>query len=181
MFAGAAAVAALSAALPARAEPLAREVSAPRESVHKAESRGPLALVSGFAVAGISLGAGSFLLASERELHYKHAGLVVMHSGLTLAPLVAHGVGGEWRRGVLFSIPPALGGLGMLALLSVRPEAPMMGKNKSHRIFPVLITVSVLGSAVGIFDAALIDERMPVEVAAAASDDFGGVWLGGNF
>jgi hypothetical protein len=145
------------------------------------EPRGPTALLTGLAVAGTSFGLAGFMLATDAGLPVKHAGLAVLHGGLTLAPLAAHGVVGEWGRGAAFAVAPALGGLGMAALLAERPEAPVVGKNKSQRIYPVLITVSVIASAVGIFDAALVDERAPVSVRAAASDEFTGAWVEGSF
>ncbi len=130
------------------------------------------------------MGVGATLLTTEPTLAEKHAGLFAMHTGLTLAPFAAHAVTGEWGRGALFSIPPALGGLGMLALLSARPEAPIRGKHKSQRIYPVLISVSVVGSAIGIFDAALADRRRrrgpDVRVEAACSSAFCGAFVGGT-
>jgi hypothetical protein len=56
----------------------------------------------------------------------------------------------------------------------------VVGKHKSQRIYPILITVSVLGSALGIFDAALADERLP-HVALAAGDGGFGAELSGKF
>jgi len=68
----------------------------------------------------------------------------------------------------------------MAALLAQRPDAPIKGKQKSQRYYPVLITVSVLGSAAGIFDAALCDERLP-KLSVAVSDDYAGAELAGRF
>lgn len=152
------------------------------------EARAPSALVTGFVIAGGSLAAGGYLLAGDGTLDAKHNGLYLMHGGLTLAPLAAHAVGGEWWRGAAFSIVPALAGGGMVALLAATPEAPIRGKNKSQRIYPVLITVAVLGSALGIFDAALVDERRAekrrppaVSLAASASPEFTGAVAYGSF
>jgi hypothetical protein len=167
---------------PARTEP-ARAVEPARgaSAAPPREPRGPTALLTGLAIAGTSFGLAGFMLATDAGLPVKHAGLGVLHGGLTLAPLAAHGVVGEWGRGAVFAVAPALGGIGMAALLAERPEAPVVGKNKSHRIYPVLITVSVIGSAVGIFDAALVDERAPFSVRASASDEFAGAWVEGSF
>lgn len=163
----------------AHAEPVSGAAHSEAEAAPS--PRGPVALVTGLAVAGASFGVGGFLLTMNQDLGTKHAGLAVLHGGLALAPVAAHGVVGEWTRGALFAIAPAAGGIGMAALLAGRPEAPVMGKNKSQRIYPVLITVSVLGSAIGIFDAALVDERTKVHVGATASDDFGGAYVEGVF
>jgi len=153
----------------------------------------PTALLTGFVIAGSSLAAGGYVVATDRSLTAKHNGLYVMHAGLTLAPLVAHAVADEWWRGALFSLPPALAGVGMVTLLAVTPEAPIKGKNKAQRIYPVLITVGVLGSALGIFDAVLVDERRAAarrsqtpsaaswRVTAAASPEFTGAVAYGSF
>jgi hypothetical protein len=143
-------------------------------------SRGVTALVTGVATAGASLAYGGFLLTSGHSLDAKHDGLYVMSLGLTLAPVVAHGVAGEWARGTLFAIVPAIGGIGMAMLLAKRPDAPIKGKQKSQRIYPVLITISAVGSAVGVFDAALADERVP-KVGVAVGDGFVGAELAGGF
>jgi hypothetical protein len=142
--------------------------------------RAPRALVTGVGIAGASLAYGATLLTFNASLATKHTGLAVMHTGLTLAPLMAHGVVGEWWRGAAFSIAPALGGLGMAVLLEERPDAPVKGKQKSQRYYPVLIAVSVIGSAVGIVDAALCDERLPA-VNVAVARDFVGAELAGRF
>lgn len=142
--------------------------------------RAPRALLTGIGIAGASLGYGATLLTWNSSLAVKHTGLAVMHTGLTLAPLMAHGVVDEWARGAVFSIAPALGGIGMGALLAVRPDAPIKGKQKSQKIYPVLITVSVLGSAAGIFDAAFCDERLP-KVNVAVGDGYAGAELTGRF
>jgi len=151
-------------------------VASPEEST----ARAPRALVTGIGIAGASLAYGGTLLTYNNSLAVKHTGLAVMHTGLTLAPLLAHGVVDEWARGAVFSIVPALGGLGMAALLAQRPDAPIKGKQKSQRYYPVLITVSVLGSAAGIFDAALCDERLP-KLSVAVSGDYAGAELAGRF
>jgi hypothetical protein len=143
--------------------------------------QGPKALLTGIAVAGSSLGLAGFMLASDAGLPVKHAGLAVLHGGLALAPLAAHGVVDEWGRGAVFAIAPALGGVGMAALVASHPGAPVVGKNKSQRIYPVLLSLSAVGSAIGIFDAALVDERAAVAVGAAASNEFAGAWVRGRF
>jgi hypothetical protein len=156
----------------------------PAEAFAEAENapapRGPRALVTGIAIVGASLAYGATMLTIDDSLATKHAGLGVMHTGLALAPLMAHGVVGEWERGAWFSIPPALGGLGMAGLLAWRPDAPIKGKQKSQRIYPVIITVSVVGAAVGVFDAALCDGRLP-SVNLAVGADFVAAELAGRF
>lgn len=166
----------VTAAVPARATP----GSAANAANEPGASPGTTALVTGIAVAGASLAYGGTLLTTGRGLAVKRDGLIVMDTGLTLAPLVAHGVAGEWGRGALFGLVPAAGEIGMAVLLAAHPDAAVKGKNKSQRIYPVLLSLSVLGSALGIFDAALADERLPHLALAASAEGFGAE-LSGRF
>jgi hypothetical protein len=162
----------VTAAAPARATPPPSETNETNETNEAGATLGTTALVTGIAVAGASLAYGGTLLTTGRGLAVKRDGLLVMDTGLTLAPLLAHGVAGEWARGALFSLAPAAGEVGMAILLAAHPAAPVVGKHKSQRIYPILITVSVLGSALGIFDAALADERLPHVALGASGDGF---------
>jgi hypothetical protein len=149
------------------------------------EPRAPRALLTGMLIAGGSLGVGSWLVAGSDDLRQIHAGLAIGGAGLSLAPLFAHGVAGEWQRGAWFSLPPAVASAGMLALVRAVPEAPLRGKRKSHSalLFPVLVGLNVVASGVGIVDAALVDERRgtALRLTAAAAPGFTGLRLGGDF
>jgi hypothetical protein len=159
---------------------LARNARATEEASAPPSNRGVTALVTGIGTAGASLAYGGFLLTSGNSLSAKHDGIYVMSLGLTLAPFVAHGVADEWARGALFSIVPAIGGIGMAMLLAKRPDAPIRGKQESQKIYPVFITISTVGSAIGIFDAALADERLP-KVGVALGDKYAGAAVSGQF
>jgi hypothetical protein len=136
-------------------------------------------------IAGGSLGTAGWLVAGSDDLSQIHAGIAVGGAGLTLAPLLAHGVGGEWGRGAWFSLPSALAGGGMLALLRSVPEAPIRGRRKSHSslVFPVLVGLDVVGSGIGILDAALTDERRhaALRITAYALPEFAGLRVGGDW
>jgi hypothetical protein len=150
-----------------------------------AEPKAPRALLTGMLIAGGSFGAGSWLLAGSGDQRRVHAGLAIGGVGLAIAPLFAHGAAGEWERGAWFTLPPALAGAAMAVLLREYPDAPLRGQRKSHSalLFPVLVGMTVAGSAVGIADAALVDERRRagVRLTAHVSPDFTGLKLGGGW
>jgi hypothetical protein len=172
-----------------------RLVAADTSPLRSAESRGEdgrpsnprasRALLTGMLLAGGSLGAGGWLVAGSDDLPRVHAGLAIGGAGLALAPLFAHGVAGEWERGAWFSLPPALAGAGMLALVRAVPEAPVRGRRKNHTavLFPLLVGVDVVASAIGITDAALADQRRDtaLRLTAHTSPDFNGLQLGGTW
>ena len=167
---------------PAAAEPATHELR--RETpatVESASSRGELALITGLALGGVAFGAGAHLVSGQDDLAVKRAGLYVAHAGLALAPLVAHGVVGEWGRGALFSILPALGAVSMVTLLAVSPMAPVKSTHGDHRFYPIPIIVSVVGGAAGVFDAALVDERSRPSFGASVTGNSAAVTLGGVF
>ena len=148
-------------------------------------SRSERALVTGLSIAGGSLAAGSWLLAGTQDLRRIHGGLAVIGGGLTLAPLFAHGVTGEWARGAWFTLAPAIAGAGMVALLAAVPRAPVRGRAHTHTVvlFPAVLSLELLGGGIGIIDAVLVDERAssPVAVRGVGSPDFAGVELGGRW
>jgi hypothetical protein len=133
------------------------------------------AVLIGTLVASGSLGTAGWLAASSDDLRKVHAGLAVGGAGLALAPLLAHGAVGEWRRGAWFSLPPALTAAGMVGYLHASPEAPLRGRRKTHStaLFPALVGATVVGSAVGVVDAALVDERRRTALHVSAH-----VWPG---
>lgn len=144
------------------------------------QRRGHVALLSGLAVAGGALAIGGYLLTTSDDLSTQRSGLYVAHAGLALSPLVSHAVVGEWGRGALFSIPPTVGAVGMTTLLQINPQTPTKSKHGTYIMYPLFTTLSIVGAAVGIFDAALVDERTPrLVLSAKLSTAFQGVGLRG--
>ena len=66
-----------------------------------ADEQPPIGLVSGTATAIVPLIVGSALLAQDHTPKLQEAGLIVMASGFALAPWVAHGLEGSWRRAAI--------------------------------------------------------------------------------
>jgi len=147
------------------------------------DARVSAAFVTGSAVAVVSLGLGAALVATEGSDGSKGAGVVIAQAGFTLAPVVAHGMLGEWRRGSLFAVAPAVGTLGMLALLEARPHTVAGGPSEYQYTFSGLFTLSVLSSMVGIFDVTTFRDRrehLEVAVSPSISPELVGIRIGGT-
>ena len=69
------------------------------------ESKPGLALLAGGATAFLSLGIGATIISESDNRIIRDAGLIGAEAGLALAPLGAHAIVGEPRRGVWFSLP----------------------------------------------------------------------------
>ena len=90
----------------------------------------------------------------------QNTGIVIAQSGLVLAPFAAHGVAGEWKRGLFFSLPPLATEIGMLLLIDQWGEKLVtLAPLGTQYLYSALFTGSVLFSAIGIVDAAFAGQR----------------------
>jgi hypothetical protein len=108
---------------------------------------------AGFAVGGVLLGTSNDSAAANR------AGWLVMEGGFALAPLAAHGVAGEWGRGVLFAAAPTAMFASTAGLFAYSPNAVGHGTLEVQRVLWAFFGVGVFSSAVGVVDAAFAPER----------------------
>ena len=141
------------------------------------------ALATGAAIAGVSLGLGAAVVATGASDASKGAGVIAAQAGFTLAPVLSHGMLGEWKRGSLFAVAPAVGTLGMLALLEARPHTVAGGPSEYQYTFSTLFTLSVLSSMVGVFDVTMFHDRarrVDVAVSPTISPDLVGIHIGGT-
>ncbi len=141
------------------------------------------AFVTGAAIAGVSLGVGAGMVATGGSDASKGAGVVLAQAGLVVAPIVSHGVLGEWKRGSLFAVAPLVGSLGMLTLLEARPHTVAGGPSTYQYAFSGLFTLSLLSSMVGVFDVTTFHDRarrVEVAVSPAISPGLVGIQVGGS-
>jgi hypothetical protein len=89
----------------------------------------------------------------------RDAGFAVAGVGCALAPFVSHVVLGEYARGAAFSAVPVAAELGVVALVTARPDAIFHGTQLSRTTFGVLFSFDVFGAALGLIDAAMAPER----------------------
>jgi hypothetical protein len=111
----------------------------------------------------------------------QNAGILIGQSGLVLAPFAAHGVAGEWKRGVFFALPPLATELGMLVLIDQWGEKLVtLAPLGTLYLYSALFTGSVLFSAIGIVDAAFAGDRA-ASAARAAEPARSSAWVAPSF
>ena len=139
-------------------------------------------LFAGGVTALLPLAFGATVIASTHDRTTQNASVYVMEAGLSLAPFVAHSVVHEWRRGALFSLPPAAAMLGMAALLESSSDVVSGGKLPPQYAFVALFCTTLFSSAFGVVDVAGSGERAllrGVTVTPTAGRDQLGLSLGG--
>lgn len=120
---------------------------------------GLLPVVVGGVTALVPIGIGAASMAHVTSLSNKNIGFVFAGAGLVVAPLLAHGVVGEWERGTWFCLPSLGAEAGMIAIAMARPDAVFEGTRLTRTFFVGLFTASLFTSAAGIVDAALVGDR----------------------
>lgn len=148
----------------------AAEPRAPLKRASEDDPRLPkpmLALFTGATTALVSLGVGGTMIASGRT-SAANTGILFATSGLSLAPLFAHGVVDEWGRGALFSLMPLAVGGGFVALMATEDDL------LRDRATPALqwgvfglTTAALFSSALGVLDAVRVMERQPARFVSS--------------
>jgi hypothetical protein len=104
---------------------------------------------------------GGMMIADSGNRTVRRASVYVSTTGFTLAPLVAHGLEGEWGRGAVFASVPFACGVG-LAVLMQQPDGDVLTEEgtKTTRIpFWIMASSALAASAAGVIDAALAPGR----------------------
>jgi hypothetical protein len=127
-------------------------------------------LLVGAGIATVSFGTGMTMTGTSGDGFVQNAGIVIAESGLVLAPLAAHGVAGEWKRGLLFALPPLATEIGMLILVDQWGERLVtLAPLGTQYLYSALFTGSVLFSAIGIVDSAFAGGRASAATRAQAT------------
>jgi hypothetical protein len=138
--------------------PIAPPRDAP-ETREVGEGAGLRSVLLGTAIALIPSTIGGAIVARGPTQGTKNVGFVFAGTGFIVAPMFAHGINGEWGRGALFCIPSLASEIGMTSIVSLKPDAVFDGTTLSRTTFVGLFTVDIFTSALGIVDAALIQDR----------------------
>ena len=116
----------------------------------------PVGLIAGTATAIVPLIVGGALMAEDQSPRLEAAGFIVMASGFALAPWVAHGLQGSWRRAAIY------GGISMA--LSAGAVVEMEASDAFERrignrqriptkvLLPLAMGSSILGVVMSLFD-----------------------------
>ena len=134
---------------------LATELPAPATEAPPVDPA-PVGLIAGTATAIVPLMVGGALMAEDQSPRLEAAGFIVMASGFALAPWVAHGLEGSWRRAAFYG--------GISLALSAAAVAEMEASNAFERrvgnkqriptkvLLPLAMGSAMLGVVMSLFD-----------------------------
>jgi hypothetical protein len=118
-----------------------------------------LAFATGALTLVLGMGTGASLIGSDAGRTQDIAGWMVMQSSFAVAPFVAHGVAGEWGRGLWFATPPFATTVGTATVFAVDSNAVRHSNLTQQRILWSLFVVGIFSSAYGVVDATFADSR----------------------
>jgi hypothetical protein len=119
-----------------------------------------LVLFTAASIDTISFIVGGILLGTSRNNNdLGNAGWLTIQAGLTLSPLAAHGVVGEWGRGAAFAALPASTLGGTAAVFVVKPDGIVSGSLPEQRLLWGLFSGGLIASTAGVIDAMLAPNR----------------------
>lgn len=153
---------------PSSPPPISPSSFAPAREEDEGDAPKPLlALLAGSVTATASATAGVVLISrypNDRDL--RNAALLGMQTGLTLAPLFAHMVVHETRRGLFFALIPFASEVAMATTMAFVPNLITIASVPVQYTYIGLLTTSVFGAALGTLDAVRVSERTPKKTAA---------------
>jgi hypothetical protein len=116
----------------------------------------PIGLVAGTATAIVPLIVGGALMAEDQSPRLEAAGFIVMASGFALAPWVAHGVRGAWRRAAIYGgLSLALSAGAVVEMEESHAFERRIGNKQripTKILLPLAMGSSVLGVVMSLFD-----------------------------
>ena len=141
-----------------------------------AEDPAAVGLVAGAATAIVPLVVGGALMSSDGSPRLEAAGIYVMTSGFALAPWVAHGAEGSWRRATFYGgISLAMSAGTVVAMDESNAFGPRVG-NRARIPMKILLPCAMGSAAFGVFmsafdhgDAPQPPSRLSVWIVPAAS------------
>lgn len=129
-----------------------------------------LALLAGAGVTFVSLGTGGLMIARGQHEFVKNAGLLGMQSGMVLAPLTAHAVVGESRRGLWFSLPLLVPIVSNSIFTGLYPSIIKRAPAGVQYVTWTGVTLSILVGSIGVLDAARVATRRPKRAPSVLGD-----------
>ena len=128
-------------------------------------------------VAGFAAG-GTMLAAHGDDPRVNGTAWLGVETGFTLAPLLAHGVVGEWGRGAAFAALPAATTLGTIPIFVNDPSAEEHGYLWEQDLLWGFFVTGLAAATVGVIDAAYASSRW-VRVAPMVAPGHAGLVVGG--
>jgi hypothetical protein len=125
----------------------------------KVPPRPLLALAAGGLTSTASFATGIVIISRNSDSSVRNAALLGAMSGMTLAPVFAHMIVGETKRGLFFGLIPLATEIAMGGLMLYRPNLVTIAPVGVQYSYIALIAASIFGSAIGTLDAVRVDER----------------------
>jgi hypothetical protein len=161
----------------------ARTASAQSDAT-EGDERALIATAAGAALAISGLAAGGAMLATHDDEPGRKAGAYTLLGGLALAPIASHAITGEWDRAAMFGAAPIAGVIGAALMIERAPVLLGHGQLEERRVLALCYGITLLGSAIGLFDTLNAGERQrerarSLAIAPWVSRDRFGVAVGG--
>jgi hypothetical protein len=110
-------------------------------------------------------------------------GWLAIESGFVAAPLVAHGIVGEWGRGAVFSVVPVASLAATAAMYRTRTDSVDNSSLDDQRVAWSLFTAALIASTVGLVDVVSAPNRRRasgIALVPALSPTMAGLQLQGR-
>jgi hypothetical protein len=116
----------------------------------------PVGLCAGAATTIVPFVVGGALMAHDQAPHLEATGVIVMASGFALAPFVAHGLEGSWRKAAIYGgVSLALSTAAVVEMEERNLFDPHVGNDRRipMKIFlPLSMVSSAFGVVMSVFD-----------------------------
>jgi hypothetical protein len=160
-------------------------VARAQSDASEGDERALVATAAGAAIATAALGAGGATLATHEGEADRKVGAYTLLAGLAPAPITSHAIAGEWDRAALFGVVPIVGLLGGAWMIERAPVLLGRGHLEERRALALCYGVTLLSSAIGLFDTMNAGERRrerarSLAIAPWVGRDRFGVALGGS-
>ncbi len=134
---------------------LATELPAPAAEAPPRDPA-PVGFIAGAATAIVPLIVGGSLMAEDQSPRLEAAGFIVMASGFALAPWVAHGLEGSWRRAAIYGGLSLALSAGAVAEMEASAAFERRVGNKQRIptkiLLPLAMGSAMLGVVMSLFD-----------------------------
>jgi hypothetical protein len=137
---------------------VALNAQVPAAEAPAADDAPPVGLIAGSATAIVPLVVGGVLMAHDQSPRLERTGVIIMASGFVLAPVVAHGLEGSWRRAAIYGgVTAALAAGAVVVMEEIDAFSPHTG-NDQRIPMKILLPLSMGSSALGVV-MSLFDRR----------------------
>jgi hypothetical protein len=133
-----------------------------RPAVAQTDVAGPPVGLSVGAGCLLTLGAmavGGGLAASSSQERTRKTGFEIMAGGLVLAPVVSHGIAGEWKRATVFGAVTLAMAATAVGLLEGADQILDYGRPITRVPFGAALAVELMVTGVGLSDSLMAGER----------------------